>query len=172
MYKRQAILLLKAQLPQYDGEDITPEVITSEPEQAEIELPDQPEINSLSQDTQKKIKECAEQCIKIMSGIFTRGLVRAEESDPDNFELAAVSCHALRMAEAERQMRELGSRLKDCVSRRASFSPQVFTHKMFEYADSMNKLIKADITEEMLGTFRREYTDYEGTLQLLSLIHI
>lgn len=86
-----AILLLKAQLPQYDGEDITPEVITSEPEQAEIELPDQPEINSLSQDTQKKIKECAEQCIKIMSGIFTRGLVRAEESDPDNFELAAVS---------------------------------------------------------------------------------
>ena len=35
-----------------------------------------------------------------MSGIFTRGLVRAEESDPDNFELAAVSCHALRMAEA------------------------------------------------------------------------
>ena len=29
-----AILLLKAQLPQYDGEDITPEVITSEPEQA------------------------------------------------------------------------------------------------------------------------------------------
>ena len=66
------------------------------------------------------------------------------------------------MAEAERQMRELGSRLKDCVSRRASFSPQAFTHKMFEYADSMNKLIKADITEEMLGTFRREYTDYEG----------
>lgn len=164
-----AILLLKAQLPQYDGEDITPEVITSEPEQAEIELPDQPEINSLSQDTQKKIKGCAEQCIKIMSGIFTRGLVRAEESDPDNFELAAVSCHALRMAEAERQMRELGSRLKDCVSRRASFSPQVFTHKMFEYADSMNKLIKADIKEEMLGTFRREYTDYEGTLQLLPI---
>lgn len=73
------------------------------------------------------------------------------------------------MAEAERQMRELGSRLKDCVSRRASFSPQVFTHKMFEYADSMNKLIKADITEEMLGTFRREYTDYEGTLQLLPI---
>ena len=164
-----AILLLKAQLPQYDGEDITPEVITSEPEQAEIELLDQPEINLLSQDTQKKIKGCAEQCIKIMSGIFTRGLVRAEESDPDNFELAAVSCHALRMAEAERQMRELGSRLKDCVSRRASFSPQVFTHKMFEYADSMNKLIKADITEEMLGTFRREYTDYEGTLQLLPI---
>ena len=39
-----AILLLKAQLSQYDGEDITPEVITSEPEQAEIELPEQPEI--------------------------------------------------------------------------------------------------------------------------------
>lgn len=164
-----AILLLKAQLPQYDGEDITPEVITSEPQQAEIELPDQPEINSLSQDNQKKIKGCAKQCIKIMSGIFTRGLVRAEESYPDNFELAAVSCHALRMAEAERQMRELGSRLKDCVSRRASFSPQAFTHKMFEYADSMNKLIKADITEEMLGTFRREYTDYEGALQLLPI---
>ncbi len=33
----------------------------------------------------------------------------------------------------------------------------------------MNKLIKADITEEMLGTFRREYTDYEGTLQLLPI---
>lgn len=49
-----AILLLKAQLPQYDGEDITPEVITSEPEQAEIELPEQPEINPLSQDTQKR----------------------------------------------------------------------------------------------------------------------
>lgn len=164
-----AILLLKAQLPQYDEENITTEVTASEPEQEEIELPDQHEIKPLSQDTQKKIKGCAEQCIKIMSGIFARGLVRAEESDPDNFELAAVSCHALKMAEAERQMRELGSRLKDCVSRRASFSPQVFTHKMFEYADSMNKLIKADITEEMLGTFRREYTDYEGTLQLLPI---
>lgn len=162
------ILILKEQLPQYDEADIT-EVKVSEPEQSESELPDLPEINSLSQDTQRKIKECAAQCIKIMSGIFSRGLVRAEESDPDNFELAAVSCHALRMAEAERQMRELGSRLKDCVSRRASFSPQVFTHKIFEYADSMNKLIKADITEEMLGTFRREYTDHEGTLHILPI---
>ena len=163
-----AILILKAQLPQYDEADIT-KVKVSEPEQAESELPDQLETNSLSRDTQRKIKECATRCIKIMSVIFARGLVRAEESDPDNFELAAVSCHALRMAEAERQMRELGVRLKDCVSRRASFSPQVFTHKIFEYADGMNKLIKADITEEMLGTFRREYTDYEGTLHILPI---
>ncbi|WP_294450361.1 hypothetical protein [uncultured Ruminococcus sp.] len=66
-------------------------------------------------------------------------------------------------------MRELGARLKDCITRRASFSPQEFAARMFEYADSVNRLTKGDITEEMLGTFRREYSNRMGTLDILPI---
>lgn len=167
-----AILLLRAQLPEYHEEptdtETTQEQVTA-PETDTQEVSDIQADKPLSQSTQNKIKECAENCIKIMSAVFARGLVRVEESDPDNFELAAVSCHALRMAETERQMRELGARLKDCVSRRASFSPQELAARMFEYADSIKRLTKGDITEEMLGTFRREYSDHVGTLDILPI---
>lgn len=167
-----AILLLKAHLPEYHEEPIKIETIQepfTAPKTDTQEVSNVQTDKTLPQSTQSKIKECAENCIKIMSAVFSRGLVRAEESDADNFELAAVSCHALRMAETERQMRELGARLKDCVSRRASFSPQEFAARIFEYADSVNRLTKGDITEEMLGTFRREYSDHMGTVDILPI---
>jgi len=49
-----------------------------------------------------------------------------------------------------------------CVSR--GICPRIF-----EYADSVNRLTKGDITEEMLGTFRREYSDRMGTLDILPI---
>lgn len=163
---------MKAQLPEYHEEPIKIETIQepfTAPKTDTQEVSNVQTDKTLPQSTQIKIKECAENCIKIMSAVFSRGLVRAEESDADNFELAAVSCHALRMAETERQMRELVARLKDCVSRRASFSPQEFAARTFEYADSVNRLTKGDITEEMLGTFRREYSDHMGTVGILPI---
>lgn len=44
-----------------------------------------------------------------------------------------------------------------------------FADRIFEYADSVNRLTKGDITEEMLGTFRREYSDHMGTLDILPI---
>lgn len=44
-----------------------------------------------------------------------------------------------------------------------------FAARIFEYADSVNRLTKGDITEEMLGTFRREYSDPMGTLDILPI---
>lgn len=47
--------------------------------------------------------------------------------------------------------------------------PVGFAARIFEYADSVNRLTKGDITEEILGTFRREYSDHMGTLDILPI---
>lgn len=51
----------------------------------------------------------------------------------------------------------------------AAAFPVGFAARMFEYTDSVNRLTKGDITEEMLGTFRREYSDHMGTLDILPI---
>jgi hypothetical protein len=167
-----AILLLKKRLP--DGQASDEDTVSPEPEKpAEIpetikekpviaEQPDKPSEAEL-----QKIRRSAEMCMGLICGVLTHGLVRIPETAAEDFELAAVRCHAVKMAECERLMRSLGGRIADCAARRASFNSRLFTRRLIGTAEHLEYIMKEDIVFDDLGTFRSAYKNIEGSLELL-----
>ncbi|MBR1591520.1 MAG: hypothetical protein IJ666_00700 [Ruminococcus sp.] len=125
--------------------------------------------DELSEKDIAKINACARQCLNTLGDIIKRGLVRIPETAPENLEIAAVQCHSLRMADAERALRELGGRLSDCIERRASFSIKLFSEKFCKCVKMLTNLCRDDITSGELGTFRRKYETYKGNLTILPI---
>lgn len=168
-----AILLLKNSLTEEDFADIcVEEQEKSEPVPETVEetpTAEEETEKSLSADEIRKINECAVHCLEMLGDILKRGLVRIPETAPENMEISAVRCHAVRMADAERAMRDLSTRLSDCLARRASFSTEFFTDKMCRTVSMLEKLCRQDITPDILGTFRQDYKLYKGYLTLIPI---
>ena len=168
-----AILLLKKQLPdEADSDEDTvpqetekPAEVTEKPEKAE-EKPSESE-NRLRESEIEKIHSCAEMCRELICGVLTHGLVRIPETSAEDFELAAVRCHAVKMAECERLMRSLGGRLADCAARRASFDSRFFTRRLMETAEHLESIMRDDITPDDLGSFRSIYETVRGNLEII-----
>ena len=173
-----AVLLLKKEVP----EDFQPEaspVPEPKPEQeSEPELEQVPEPEPcpekpvlLSEKETAAVRECARQTLKQLGGLLARGLIRADASAAEELELAAVQAHAVKMADAERALRNLSAMLSESAERRASFNAAAFTRLLCSCADMLKNLDKPGITVKELGAFRSEYEDYPGTLVLLPIGH-
>lgn len=168
-----AVLLLKNEVPEGVQTAAPVQEVTAEKEAEkapEKKAPSKEEkTNFLSAGKAKGVHECADMCKELLGTVLDKGLVRIPDELPESFELAAVRCHANKMADAERLMRELGGRLDECAQRRASFSPQMFMRRMTDCTEMMNSFCAEKISEDMLGDFRRTYTEYQGTLTLLPI---
>ncbi|MCR5816350.1 MAG: hypothetical protein K6F91_05680 [Ruminococcus sp.] len=142
-----------------------------EPAPKEDPQPQEPPVKDtpLSKNDLKKVHEAADICALQLAGILKRGLVRAEESAADGLEIAAVRCHAARMADAERAVREVGTRLSDCIGRRAAFDERVFVQRLCSCAGLVGRLAADDLTESDLGSFKAAYEDYGGLLDILPI---
>ena len=116
-----------------------------------------------------KVRETASICLSQMAGLLKQGLVRASDSADDGFEIAAVRCHAAKMANAERAVRELGSRLNDFTLRRAAFDERTFMHRLCEGAAQLSSLCEGEPSPSQLGSFKKTYEDYKGTLDILPI---
>lgn len=165
-----AILLLKNNLTEEDFADVYFAEEESEPEKTEEipeQLPEEETVKPLSENEIKKINECAVHCLDMLGDILKRGLVRIPDTAPENMEISAVRCHALKMADAERAVREIGTRMEECLARRASFSVSVFYRKLCGAVKLLESLCDTEITPDMLGTFRQNYKNYSGYLTLL-----
>ena len=157
----------------------TPEIPESTEKAEESKAPETPEKNSKKSKAEKddslsekdiaKINDCARQSLNILGDIIKRGLVRIPESAPENLEISAVQCHSLRMADAERALRDLGGKLSDCIERRASFDMKLFTSKFCKCVKMLDRLSQKDITAEDLGVFRKKYETYKGNLTILPI---
>lgn len=165
-----ALLLLKNNLTEEDFADYALDDNKSEPEKIPEVKEKSSEITQpegLSATEISRINECAVNCLDMIGDVLKRGLVRIPENAPDNMEISAVRCHALRMADAERAVRELGTRISECLARRASFSTEVFLRKMCSTVTMLENLCESDITPDTLGSFRQEYKEYQGCLTLI-----
>lgn len=130
-------------------------------------VPEEPPEESLPEREVAKIHSCVKQCLETLGNIIKYGLVRIPESLPDMLEASAVRCHSLKMADAERTLRETGSRLSDCIARRASFSMDGFISEIC-YCTGLLDRLKADVLKpEQLGTFRQTYEKYGKKLTIL-----
>lgn len=169
-----AILLLKNNLTEEDMADFYVEKEESPSPETE-KVPEnvvksvENDENSLSSAEIIKINECALHCLDMIGDVLKRGLVRIPETSPDNMEISAVRCHALKMADAERAVRELGTRMGECLARRASFSTAVFLRKMCSTVTMLENLCSGNITPDILGNFRQEYKNHNGYLTLIPI---
>ena len=163
-----AILILKNSI---DIEDIPQPKIPDIKEIQNNNIPEPepekiPEKYISERDTEK-IHNCIKQCIETLGNVIRYGLVRIPESLPDMLEASAVRCHALKMADSERSLREIGSRLSDCVARRASFSMEKFINEICRCMEILMALSAEKIMPEQLGTFRQTYVNYGKKLTIL-----
>ena len=173
-----AILLMKSTVPESASE-------TADNEQPEPQA--EPETEAVSENkpeaqpepaeeavvlTEKQIEKinlCAVQSLSALEDILKHGLVRVPDAEAENLEVNAVRCHSLKMADAERAVRELGGRLGDCIARRASFSIHIFCEKFFGCVKLLRKLSENDISADELGVFRQKYETYSGELTILPI---
>lgn len=127
--------------------------------------------DALTPDKISEIKNCAKHSLSLLGTLFARGLVRADSSVADALELAAVSAHTAKMADAERKLRALSGRLSDCINRRASFDANAFTRSICSCVSMLVELESEDVSYEKLGVFRDTYELYPGNLELLPIGH-
>lgn len=117
----------------------------------------------------EKINICAKQSLAALEDILKHGLVRVPDAEAENLEVNTVRCHALKMADAERAVRELGGKLGDCIARRASFSIRIFTEKFFDCVKLLSRLSESNITANELGVFRQKYDACNDKLTILPI---
>ncbi|MCM1507766.1 MAG: hypothetical protein NC177_11630 [Ruminococcus flavefaciens] len=130
---------------------------------------EEPPEEFLSERDTAKIHSCVRQCLETLGSIIKYGLVRIPESLPDMLEASAVRCHSLKMADAERVLRETGSRLSECISRRASFSMTGFINEICYCTRLLADLTEEKLRPEKLGTFRQTYVNYGKKLTILPI---
>ena len=123
----------------------------------------------ISESENKIIQESADRSYALLCDVLKWGLVRMPENMAEHLEASAVQSHALRMADAEKMLRDLGNRLSDCRERRAVFQTDSFMQKLCECADYLNTLRTQNISEEMLGQFRRNYETLNSDLTILPI---
>lgn len=149
--------------------DVTVETPPVQPEiPSETVVKEEKKKETVSERDTEKIHNCVKQCLETLGSILKYGLVRIPENMPDMLEASAVRCHSLKMADAERALRDIGNRLSDCIARRASFSMENFTAELCRCIAVLEPL-ETDFTPEQLGTFRQTYSDYNGTLDIMPI---
>ncbi|MBR1553913.1 MAG: hypothetical protein IJ644_00800, partial [Oscillospiraceae bacterium] len=127
------------------------------------------QAKTLSDSESITIQESAGRSYALLCDVLRWGLVRMPENMADHLEASAVQSHALRMADAEKMLRDLGSKLSDCRERRAVFHADSFMKKLCESADYLHQLQNQPVSEEMLGQFRRNYESVSQDLAILPI---
>ncbi len=165
-----AILLLKKALPPELAAASKPADTTplSSPEPLPAPEPE-PEADTLTPKELEAVHEAAGGALSSLGGLLARGLVRADATAADELELAAVRAHAAKMADAERRLRNLSTRLADCTARKASFNAKDFMRKLTGCTELLLSLQGQEVTAGELGSFRSSYKPYPGNLVLLPI---
>lgn len=129
----------------------------------------QEQVQNLSQKDTKAVQDSAEQSCCLLYDLLKWGLVRMPEHMPEHLEASAVQSHALRMANAERMLRDIGGKLTECRDRRAVFQPEMFLQKFCTCAMHLQNLQKECISEADLGEFKGTYQEYTEDLEILPI---
>ena len=122
--------------------------------------PKVPEAKEKAEIDVAKAHDTAEYALKFLSGILSDGLVRLSDNTAEHAETVAVMCHNARLADSERQIREIGSRLEKYISHSPEFDSQKLYMLIIESIILLEKIIKSENAETMSkysGEFKAEY---------------
>ncbi len=127
------------------------------------------QVQALSASDTAGVRIAAKQGYAALCEVLRWGQVRMPDNLPEHLEVSAVQCHSAKAADAERMLRDLGSRLSDCRERRAAFQPEVFLQKFCACAEHLTQLQTEPVTDALLGAFRKSYAEYSGDLEILPI---
>ena len=95
-----------------------------------------------------------------LSKLLSDGLVRASENLVDETESVAVMCHNARLADCEKNMREIGNRLNGYIKHSPEFNAALLFSLIMENIILLDKIISTkdeNTLSEYLGEFRNTY---------------
>ncbi|MDE7122484.1 MAG: SWIM zinc finger family protein, partial [Oscillospiraceae bacterium] len=127
----------------------------------------QEQIQNLSPEDARIVRESATRSHALLGDILRWGIVRMPDHLPEHLEAAAVQSHALKMADAERMLRDIGNQLIQCRDRRAIFRPELLLEKICTCAAYLENLQKENLSEAELGQFRKVYEQQPEDLEIL-----
>lgn len=126
-----------------------------------IKLSDLTEYKQSSSDIDVDlIHDTAQAAKKYLSKLLSDGLVRAAEDLTEKTEMYAVMCHNARMADNERNLREIGSRLNGYINHSPAFKTEHLFSQIMETIILFNKIINSQDESELkqyLGEFKSTY---------------
>ncbi|MDE6731153.1 MAG: hypothetical protein K2J71_10325, partial [Oscillospiraceae bacterium] len=127
----------------------------------------QEQIQNLSPEDARIVRESASRSHALLCDMLRWGIVRMPDHLPEHLEAAAVQSHALKMADAERMLRDIGNQLVQCRDRRAIFRPELLLEKICTCAAYLENLQKENLSETDLGQFRKVYEIQSEDLEIL-----
>ena len=119
----------------------------------------------------EKMHDTAEYVRVFLERFLSDGIVRMPEDIAQQAEAAAVMCHNARLADCERELREMGKRLEEYISHSPGYKADKLFSKIIETIISLKKILDEDDAEklkELGGDFRKQYT-IADTMYLLPL---
>lgn len=119
----------------------------------------------------KKVHDTANDALKFLSEILSDGLVRLSEDAAEQAETIAVMCHNARLADSERAVREIGSRLEKYIVHSPEFNAKKLFSLIMETVTVLWKISKTDNEKQisdLLGEFKAEYV-LSDTLELIPI---
>ena len=154
-----AFLLLKRAFP-----DVAPTPLSAGPPDEE-ETEDAP----LPEKKAQSVRETAALCKGLLEETASAGLVRISDDIYAQLEAAAVRCHSVKAASAERELRSVIMRLNAHMSRRASFDGALFAESLARCHAHFERLMTDTLYESTLGSFRSLYSTVSRPLTILPL---
>ena len=119
----------------------------------------------------ENIRSTAQYAKDFLSKILSDGLVRASENLIDETESVAVMCHNARLADSEKNIREIGNRLSGYINRSSEFSADLLFSLIMDNIILLDKIISANDENTLngyLGEFKNTYVTTD-TLEILPL---
>lgn len=126
---------------------------------------------SFSEIDEEQVCDTAYEAKAFLSKLLSEGLVRAAEDIPETAEMFAVMCHNARMADSERQLREISGRLSGYISHSPSFKAEHLFSRIMEAMILFDKIISSSDEHELrryIGEFKSTYVA-ENDLEILPI---
>lgn len=119
------------------------------------------------------VHSTAEYVRNFLFKLLSDGLVRASENLVEDTEAAAVMCHNARLADCERNLREIGNRLSGYISHSPEFNADILFMLIVKNIILLNKIIDTNdenILSGYLGEFKNTYVTTD-TIEILPIAH-
>lgn len=133
------------------------------------------ELKTESETTSKidveDIHDTAKYTLRFLYDLLSDGLVRASENIAEQAESTAVLCHNSRLADSERTMREIGSRLSAYIDHSPEFNADMLFSLIIENISRLKKIINENDSqnlEMMIGEFKSKYS-VSDTIEILPI---
>lgn len=109
----------------------------------------------------KEIREAAEYALEFLSELLSHGLVRTSDDIAEQAESVAVLCHNAKLADSERNIREIGNRLSAYTNHSPEFHSEMLFSLILESIMLLNKILseKDELKlKKLMGEFKAKYS--------------